>query len=115
MRKITNTKSRFIEDTINETNSFITSPRDPIYQWFFNPEQNQSSSNHKETMKKISKGTEKSLLQKKEILEPKKGKPISAIIKTIQVLRELHYWLSAMSKDYAKMLGVKQPNPQSLL
>ena len=70
MRKITNTKSRFIEDTINETNSFITSPRDPIYQWFFNPEQNQCSNGHKETMKKISKDTEKSLLQKKEILEP---------------------------------------------
>jgi hypothetical protein len=52
---------------------------------------------------------------KKEVFEPKKGKPISAIIKTIPVLRELHYWLSAMSKDYAKMLGVKQPNPQSLL
>jgi hypothetical protein len=52
---------------------------------------------------------------KKEVFEPKKGKPISAIIKTIPILRELHYWLSAMSKDYAKMLGVKQPNPQSLL
>jgi type II secretory pathway component GspD/PulD (secretin) len=69
MRKITNTKSRFVEDVLNETR-FITSPRDPIYQWFFNPEQKLSSNSHKETFNEISKNTEKSLLQKKENLEP---------------------------------------------
>ena len=52
---------------------------------------------------------------KREITEPKKGKPIAATLKVIPLVREFHYWLSVMSKDYAKMLGIKQPKPETLL
>ncbi len=70
MRKITNSKSKFIKNMIDETESSITNPRDPVYQWFFSPDTNQASNYERESFNKILKNTEKSLLQKKEILEP---------------------------------------------
>ena len=70
MRKITNTKSNFIRNIMDEDESSIASPRDPIYQWFFSPNTNQASNFQKETFNRISKNTEKSLLKEKEILEP---------------------------------------------
>ena len=51
----------------------------------------------------------------KEMVNPKKGKPIAATLKTIPIIRELHYWLSIISKDYAKMLDIKQPKPETLI
>ncbi len=47
--------------------------------------------------------------QDKAYERSKKAKPLSQTLKATPLLRELHYWLSATSKEYADYLEIQQP------
>jgi len=42
----------------------------------------------------------------------KKAKPLSQTLKATPILREFHYWLSAISEDYADFMEIDQPKVQ---
>lgn len=71
MNKFTHQKSSFLKDIIDETECAVSSPRDPIYQWFFNTKNNPEYNFEIDNLNDIVKQSSKQAHEVKKAEEPK--------------------------------------------
>lgn len=70
MNKFTHKKASFLRDIIEETECNAASPRDPIYQWFFHPQNTDAYTYEVDNLDDIIEQTEKPVVTPKPKVEP---------------------------------------------